>query len=113
MIEGADFLFLHEPDFVIFGEVVNFDYSFFDYSFSAFFFGRGHFALLSRHFPAARRKVARISGSGIFSASALSGRACLSGATNSISLGGRVSLTINSGLTTNSISVTVGAPSSE
>src|SRR4029453_18312423 len=98
-----------ESYFVVFCQVYNIDHYFRSVSDS-----RGHFAfLLSRHFPAARRKVSRIVESPIFSACSRSESACCSGALNVISCGASGSYEIKSGLTIYSIEVTNGAPSRE
>src|SRR5215216_3168578 len=108
MVERAHLSLFEMPYFVIFRKVIEFDYCF-----ATCFFSSGHFALLSRHFPAARKNASRISGSGMRSASLRSGIACLSGAMKVISWGAIWSCGIRLGLITYSIVVTVGAPSRE
>src|SRR4029079_14530842 len=60
----------------------------FDYYFRWVTGASAHFVVLSRHFPAARRNVSRISGSDIRSACFRRGKDCSSGAVNVTSWAG-------------------------
>src|SRR6266404_2649693 len=108
MVERSRFFLLEKAHFVVFSEV---DYL--NHYIGNLFRRRSHLVLLSRHFPAARRNVARISGSAIRSACPRKGSACFSGAVNLYSRGTSGSRTIRSGLMTYSIAVTKGVPSRE
>src|SRR6185295_14868461 len=109
IIKRSHTLLFEESNLVVLGEVVDLD----DDVCVWVLRSRAHLAVLSRHFPAARRNVSRIIGSGIWSACSRRGWACFSGALNFTSWGTSGSRAMRSGLTTYSIVVTSGAPSTE
>src|SRR5262249_22812396 len=86
---------------------------FFDFYDCFLSLARGHLALLSRHFPATRRKAPRSSGSPMDPAASLNGSACFSGAMNWNCGGGSGIGATSAGFTTKSIEVTSGAPRRE
>src|SRR5438309_8918474 len=63
VVERSHSFLFEKTDFIVFSELDDFNYCF-----AGVFASDSHFVVLSRHFPAARKKVSRISGSGIRSA---------------------------------------------
>src|ERR1700730_10658447 len=82
VVERSDSLLLEKTDFIVFSELDDFNHCF-----AGVFACYTHFVVLSRHFPATRKKVSRISGSGIRSACSRRAVTCSSGAVNLTSWG--------------------------
>src|SRR5712692_2901224 len=82
VVERSHSFLFEKTDIVVFCKFGDFNYYF-----AGVFGSPSHFVVLSRHFPAARKKASRISGSGIRSACSRRAVTCSAGAVNLTSRG--------------------------